>query len=149
MSPKALSPEARQRAGRTADAEAAILNLIETLIGGWNAHDAKIYASSFAEDADYVTVVGHWWRGRAENIDRHEEVFRGRFAHSRVRSTGVSLRFIRPDVAVAHLQWEMTGDRGPDGRGIPLRRGIFTFLASERLGRWQFDAAQNTDILVA
>src|SRR4051812_41806498 len=105
-----MSPKPLERAARTADAEAAILNLIETLIAGWNAHDAKIYASAFAEDADYVTVVGHWWRGRAETIDRHAEVFRDRFSRSRVRSEGVSVRFVRPDVAVAHLQWEMTGD---------------------------------------
>jgi uncharacterized protein (TIGR02246 family) len=147
MSPKTQGTEARRRAARAAGAETEILNLIETVIGGWNHHDLKVFASPFGEEADFVTVAGRWWRGREEIADRHAEAHRTRFGRSRVKAQRTSIRFIRPDVAVVHLEWEMSGDLGPDGRGIPLRRGLITFLASEDYGRWQFDAAQNTDLM--
>ena len=124
MSTKALETDLRPRA------EAAILNVIETLIAGWNAHDPKIYASVFAEDSDYVTVAGEWLRGRSE--------LSGQFRSTTLRTDRISIRFIRPEVAVVHFRWEREGD--------PVRQGMTTILASEDRGRWRFDAAQNTDI---
>jgi uncharacterized protein (TIGR02246 family) len=123
-----------KRGAQVASAETAILHLLETFTDGWNRRDLAAVASPFSEEADFITVTGLWWRGRAEIAERH----RTRFRPGRLNSEGVSIRFLRPDVAVVHLQWESGGGKG-----------ILTFLASEENGRWQFDAAQNTDILVA
>ncbi|MGK9232137.1 SgcJ/EcaC family oxidoreductase [Inquilinus limosus] len=35
-------------------------------IAAWNRHDMAALAALFAEDADFVNVVGLWWRSRAE-----------------------------------------------------------------------------------
>jgi len=103
--------------------EQQILDLVESLLGG----DLK----GFADDADYVTVAGEWLRGRRE--------LAGRFRSSTLRADRISIRFLRPEVAVVHFQWETAGE--------PVRQGITTILASEDRGRWRFDAAQNTDIV--
>lgn len=143
MSPKVMDTEARTRIAEERRSEQAILELIETLIGGWNRHDMKIFALPFAEDADFVNVAGQWLRGRAEICDRHAE----RFRSSRLRADRISIRFVRTDVAVVHFQWELAGELGADGQGLPPRHGITTLVASEQKGRWRFDAAQNTDIV--
>ena len=141
MSPKVLETEARKKVAAARQSEQAILELVETVIAGWNSHDMKVFASPFAEDADFVNVAGQWLRGRQEIADRQDE----RFRSSRLRADRISIRFVRPDVAVVHFRWETAGDRGPDGWGVAVRHGITTFLASEDQGRWRFDAAQNTD----
>lgn len=142
MSPKVLDTEARSRISTERRSEQQILELVETLVGGWNRHDMKIFAAPFAEDADFVTVAGRWLRGRRELADCRAE----RFRSSRLRADRISIRFLRPDVAVVQFQWELAGDLGPDGKGIPVRHGITMMIASEEQGRWRFDAAQNTDL---
>ena len=149
MSPRTLDTAARSHAAAEERSQQALLELVESFVAGWNRHDMKQFSAPFAEDADFVNVAGTWWRGRQEIADRHAERHRTRFKTSRLKADRTSIRFIRPDVAVVHLQWELEGDLGPDGRNTAVRRGILTFLASEERGRWRFDAAQNTDIIVA
>lgn len=48
------------------DAQVQIFSIVKALSESWNNHDAATYASQFAEDADFVNVVGMHWRGRAE-----------------------------------------------------------------------------------
>lgn len=129
-------------------AEEQITRAIEALESGWNRHDLAAAFACFAEDADFVNVVGQWWRGRYEIVERLGACHADRFLESTLRITSVSIRFLRFDVAVVHLTWTLAGDRGPDGRGLPLRRGIITLTTSRVKGRWTFDAAQNTEQFV-
>lgn len=128
--------------------EEQIERAIEAFQDGWNRHDMDACFSFFAEDADFVNVVGRWWRGRHEIVRDLAALHRDRFRDSAVRATSVSIRFLRGDVAVVHMGWEMTGDRGPDGRGIPLRRGVLTLVMSRPNSKWIIDAAQNSDQIV-
>ena len=47
---------------RPAD-EAAIRELLDRQVAGWDAGDAEAYASVFTPDADYVTFLGSHYRG--------------------------------------------------------------------------------------
>ena len=38
----------------------------------WNDHDAEGIAALFAEDADFVNVVGLWWRNRRAIRKAHD-----------------------------------------------------------------------------
>jgi uncharacterized protein (TIGR02246 family) len=129
-------------------AEEQITRAIEAFESGWNRHDLAAGFACFAEDADFVNVVGQWWRGRYEIVERLGECHGDRFRDSTLRITSVSIRFLRFDVAVVHLTWTLAGDRGPDGKGLPLRRGIITLTCSRVKRRWSFDAAQNTEQFV-
>ena len=59
----------------TSDA-AQIEAAIASLADAWNRHDGHAYAAAFAEDADFVNVLGQRQRGRAEITARHLELFR-------------------------------------------------------------------------
>jgi uncharacterized protein (TIGR02246 family) len=133
---------------RTPTAEEQITNAVEALEQGWNRHDMAAAFSCFAPDADFVNVVGQWWRGRHEIVEQLDACHRDRFRDTVLNVTSVSIRFLRFDVAVVHLTWTLANDRGPDGKGLPLRRGIITLTASRQGGRWIFDAAQNTEQFV-
>jgi hypothetical protein len=66
----------------------------------------------------------------------------GIFKSTTSRDTQVDVRFLRKDIAVAHVTWEMIGDAEADHP----RRGIFTMVL-ERQGRtWLVAAAQDTEI---
>ena len=38
------------------------------------------------------------------------------------------IRFLRPDVALIHVHWELTGQAGPDGAVLPTRQGILSHV---------------------
>src|SRR5262245_12533070 len=69
----------------------------------WNRHDAKAYASLFAEDGDCVNVVGWWWKGRAEIEKKLTAAYAFVFRESVLTISDVEVRFPAPDVAVAHV----------------------------------------------
>ena len=133
---------------RTPTVEEQITRATETLEEGWNRHDMTSAFSCFAPDADFVNVVGQWWRGRQEIVEQLDVFHKNRFRDSVLAITSVSIRFLTFDVAVVHLTWTLANDRGADGKGLPLRRGIITLTTSRPKGRWIVDAAQNTEQFV-
>ncbi len=112
----------------------------------WNHHDAKAYASLFAEDGDCVNVVGWWWKGRAEIEKKLTDAYIYVFKESTLTITNVDIRFATLDVAVAHVRWTMTGARTPSGLPVP-QQGIQTHLLQKVGGEWLIAAFQNTNSL--
>jgi uncharacterized protein (TIGR02246 family) len=123
--------------------------LFETLTRHWNRHDAKAYASLWLEDADFVNVLGMHRHGRAELLAELDYLHADRFKNSQVSMQRKTVRFLTPDVAVAHVEWEMTGDPGMPGHPTQggRRSGIFTHVLRRTPEGWRFVASQNTDIL--
>jgi uncharacterized protein (TIGR02246 family) len=119
----------------TGTAEEQITRAIEDFEEGWNRRDLAAACAGFAEDADFVSVTGRWWRGRPEIVARLEEL-RG----TTLRITSVSIRFLTFDVVVVHLTWQLRG------KGAAVRRGILTLATRRQKTRWIVDAAQNTEL---
>jgi uncharacterized protein (TIGR02246 family) len=90
-----------------------------------------------------VNVVGWWWKGRAELEKKLTEAFKFVFKDSKLTITDVTTRFLKPDVAVTHARWTMTGARTPAGMQEP-REGIQTLVFTKQSGRWLIAAFQNT-----
>lgn len=116
-------------------------------VNAWNKHDMAALAGLFAENADFVNVVGTWWKSREEIQKAHEFSHSTMFKESRLTGEATSTRFIRPDVAVMHMKWELEGMKSPDGKPVPRRQGILVFVASRESGDWKVQAAQNTDFI--
>ena len=57
-----------------------------------------------------------------------------------------ALKFLTPDVAVAHVKWGMRGDRDPDGTPRQPRHGVMMQVLMKRDGKWAVVAAQNTNV---
>ncbi len=109
----------------------------------WNRHDAKAYAALFTEDADVVNIVGWRWKGREQVEARMTAAFAYVFRASTLTVTDVEVRFLAPEIAIAHARWTMTGARTPPGMPEP-RQGIQTLTMVKKAGQWRIAAFQNT-----
>src|SRR4030095_4909582 len=73
----------------------------------WNRHDAKEYADLCTEDADLVNVVGWRWKGRAEIEKKLTDAYVFVFRESVLTVKEVNVKFLAPEIAVAHIRWTM------------------------------------------
>lgn len=125
--------DARIRAVQTAMQEA------------WNRHDAKAFGELCVDDIDFVNALGWWWKGRAQVDQKHTEVHAFVFRDSILTNDDVQIRFLSPEIAVAHVRWSVIGHRTPDGTTGQPRRGIIIEVLHKQAGTWQMVAFQNTD----
>src|SRR5271157_4181617 len=95
--------------------EVEIRNLQTRQAEAWNRHDARAYAKLFTEDGDVVNVLGWWWKGRVEIEKKLTEAYVFVFRESTLTINEVDVRFLTPQIAVAHVRWSMAGARTPAG----------------------------------
>jgi uncharacterized protein (TIGR02246 family) len=110
----------------------------------WNRHDAAAYARLFSEDGDVVNVVGWWWQGRPEIERKLTAAFAYVFRESNLTIAEVQVRFLTPEIAIAHVRWTMVGARTPPGMPEP-RQGIQTQVLKKQAGTWLIASFQNTN----
>src|ERR1700676_2795250 len=77
---------------------AAIASLITRAADGRHRHDAHLYSSMLAEDADFTTGVQPVVHGRAEYESRHTPLFAGIFSGSHLTTVLRSIRFVTPTI---------------------------------------------------
>lgn len=123
--------------------EAAIRQIIKQVEAGWNANSGKEFAAPFAENADYVVVNGMHVKGR-EAIDKgHQQIFDTIYKGSRNAGTIKQIRFLRPDVAVVHVEWNLNFKaNGEERKG----KAFNTMVMTKENGKWSIAAFQNTGI---
>lgn len=114
----------------------------------WNRHDMVALSSLFTDDADFVQVNGRRWIGPAEIRKNHTLVHEMMFKDSVWTNLKLDIRFLKPDVAIAHQTWGLRGDKNPDGTPRTPREGLFTQVFVKRAGHWLITAAHNTNIAV-
>ncbi len=142
MNATTLSAESDRENEAIAQIDAVIKGMIES----WNRHDMVSYAAFFAENADFVNVLGMRQRGRAEIEARHVELHRTIFRNSALRLVEDSMRFVGSGVALAWIRWEMRGHERMAGWNLPeTRAGIMTIVLVEEPDGWRISAAHNTD----
>lgn len=135
----------------------AVQKVVAGFVTAWNHHDMDAFGKLFAMDADFVNVAGTRWVGRKEiqaqhayshgaipqsGLPKENPRYYGIFKHSTMTFTHMDVRFLRKDVALAHVDWELSGD----ARTQAPRRGVFTFVLTQQNGSWLIAAAQNTEI---
>lgn len=113
----------------------------------WNGRDAAALAALFDEDADFVNVVGIWWRRRRAIEKAHDYALKRFFRDSRITVEEVSVRRIGDSAATAHGRWLMEGQRGPDDTVLEPRHGVMLLVLRRTDDGWSVVAAQNTDIV--
>ncbi|MCP4385245.1 MAG: SgcJ/EcaC family oxidoreductase [Hyphomicrobiales bacterium] len=113
----------------------------------WNRKDAGALARLFAEDADFVNVVGHWWRNRADIERAHDYGLKTFFGDSRLSARRVEVRRLGENAAITHVRWKRTGQRGKTGEVLEDRTTVMVFVAERRDGDWIVVAAHNTDVI--
>jgi uncharacterized protein (TIGR02246 family) len=111
----------------------------------WSRHDAAGYAALFTEDCNVVNVLGWWWKGRSELESKLTAAFAFVFRESQLTITDVQVHFLKPDVAVAHAHWTMTGARNPASGASEPSAGIQTLVFTKTSGHWLIAEFQNTN----
>jgi uncharacterized protein (TIGR02246 family) len=123
--------------------EAAIRQAVQQVQDGWNAHDGKAFAAPFATDADYVVVNGMNMKGREAIEQQHTAIFSTIYKDSQNVGTIKSIRFLRPDVAVVHIEWNLEFRMGGEAR---KGRAMNMMVMTKEGGSWSIAAFQNTPI---
>jgi conserved hypothetical protein len=115
----------------------------------WNAHDMQSAGELLAPDADFVNVGGRWLRGRSEFVDYHVRLHEMQMRNSTWSNLALTVRELSADVALAHLEWRIEGDRDPDGLKREPRRGVFTWVLAMEGNAGLIAAAHNTNRMPA
>jgi uncharacterized protein (TIGR02246 family) len=128
--------------------EQAVQRLASQFERAWNTHDMTLLGEMVTDDVDFVNVIGLQWKGRQQVVDAHAALHRDRFTNSVWANERVTVQFVRPDVALARVEWTTRGDlQGKAGnlQPGPPRRGIFLWVVVKEAGAWRIRAVQNTE----
>jgi len=147
----ASSPWTASHRAQTAQSSdsAAIVQLGAAWQNAWNTRNADALTALLTEDADFVTVLGPngWLKGRARFDSVHTRMFPRYFNRSTWTTKNVEVRFLRPDIAIAHVLWSTTGDEVRHVKHGSPREGVFTCVLDKRGGQWLIAASQNTEVM--
>jgi uncharacterized protein (TIGR02246 family) len=124
-----------------------VRSVVESFADTWNRHDMEAHAGHFTEDAQFVNVVGLWWRGRDEIRDAHVFTHRTLFKHSRLTVADIDVRFPTADIAIARCRWVLVGHVSPEGEELPERHGILASVVQRDGQQWRIIDSQNTDVI--
>jgi uncharacterized protein (TIGR02246 family) len=108
--------------------------VVGRFMDAWNGHDAHAVAELFSEDADFTNVRGTHVRRRTALETFLVPPFAGNFKESHLTGRLRSLRFLKPDVAMADIDWEMTGATTPAGLDRPLHKGLLDWALTKTRG---------------
>jgi uncharacterized protein (TIGR02246 family) len=130
--------------------EAAIRDILKEEVAAWNKGDADAYSRHFAEDGTFTNLLGMFFQGREAFRERHEQIFHGAYRGSTKQSDIVSLRFVRPDVAIVESLQTVSGFQkllpgtSADAKGR-LRTRLLQVLVKNG-GEWKIAVYHNVDV---
>lgn len=112
----------------------------------WNRGDADAIAELFIEDADFVNVVGFWWKTRRQIQKAHEYGFRRIFQHAVVEILELKARELTPDIHIVHTVSTLEGQSGIDGEKTETRIAVISMVAVRQQEKgFRIVSCQNTD----
>jgi uncharacterized protein (TIGR02246 family) len=127
-----------------AEDEQEIRRVIVSMTEGFNSHDGIAASRMYQDDARLVTVRGEVMKGRSEIERGLSAIFASRAKNATHRTLDQTIRFIRPDVAVAHVTNELSGLVAPDGQPLPSHQELSLRVFVKEAGKWHVAAFHNT-----
>ncbi|MFZ0529124.1 MAG: SgcJ/EcaC family oxidoreductase [Propionicimonas sp.] len=125
----------------------APLDVVNRFAKAWNAGDAGAIGALFAEDADFINVVGLWWESARSIRKAHKRGFQLMYPGSVLAVEKLKQRMLGADAAVVHARWRIEGQVTPGGEPAELRRGIASVVLQRlETGTWIVVSWHNTDI---
>ncbi len=118
----------------TADEE-AIAQLDDRYREAWSNRDAKAIAALYTEDASGVGAMGETVSGRMAIEEEEAKGFAELPEGAQLEFEQLSLRFIRPTIAIADGTWVMSGL--PEGAPA---EGLYTVVFAKKDGEWLYAA---------
>jgi uncharacterized protein (TIGR02246 family) len=135
---------------QTGPDEAALRKIIQDETTAWNNGDAEAYSQHFASDGTFTNILGMFFIGREGFRDRHAQIFKTVFRGSTKHEDIVSIKFVRPDVAIVESLQTITGYQqllpgtSADAQGR-LRTRLLQVLVKDG-GEWRIASYHNVDV---
>ena len=107
----------------------------------WDLGDATAIAAFWSEDGDTVNENGHF-QGRSAVEDSYRQGFETIYKGTSIAIEMTSVRFLRPDVAVADGTYTVTGATGPEGEELPAINGLWMNVNVKTGGKWYIDCSR-------
>lgn len=129
--------------------EDAIGAVIAGITDAFNKHDAKAWVGFATPDAQLTTVRGESMNGAAEIEKGLSVLFQTRNRNATVRVVTLSIRLLRPDVALAYVAYvtsELSDVVGPGGQTLPPSRELSLRVFAKGRDGWRITAFHNTPI---
>ena len=111
----------------------------------WNSHNMDSMGTMLRKDVDFVNVAGIWLKGKTETVKDHKQKHQTMFRNSVWTTDSVEVKYVKPDLAIMHIGWGLSGDFDPDGTPRQPRHGIFTWVIIKDKGQWQLLAVHNVN----
>ena len=111
----------------------------------WNDGDADGIGALFAEDADFVNVVGLWWRNRKAIRKAHDYGFRRVFQNAKVEIAALAVRKLTPHIHIVHTVSTLEGQSGVDGSEAGRRTAVISMVTRQGPSGFEIVSCQNTD----
>src|SRR3954464_12025907 len=128
----------------TREDETAIQKVVVEMTDGFNKHDADASTRMYKSDADFVSMRGEVGIGREAAEKGLRRIFETRAKAATLKTEDVKIRFIRPDVALAHVTNELSGLLSPDGQALPSQRELSLRVFVKDDGIWRVASFHNT-----
>ena len=135
---------------QTSSDTTAVRNIIRNEIETWNTGDAVGYSRDFSATGTFTNIRGQFFTGYPGYLKQHEVIFQGIFRHSTLKQDIVSLKFVRPDVAIVETVTTVNGAKQSpvgvtrDGKGR-IRTRLLQVVAKEG-GVWKIVTYHNVDV---
>jgi uncharacterized protein (TIGR02246 family) len=115
--------------------------LLAHLEDSWNRFDSRAFASVFAEDADFIHILGVHYHGRESVEKGHRAIFDTIYKGSHNTMELEKIRALSDDIAIVFSQATLQFFQG----GAPVTiKSRPTLVANRRNGKWEIVAFQNT-----
>jgi uncharacterized protein (TIGR02246 family) len=112
----------------------------------WNNHDMDSLGTMLTVDVDFVNLAGVWLKGEAATIKLLRVFHQSTFKNSVWSTDSVKIRYVKPDLAIMHIGWGLSGDVDPDGDARKPKHGIFTWIIIKEEKQWKLLAIDNVSI---
>ena len=140
----AVAADQKPQASSSADDEAAIRRVIADQTAAFNRHEVD--RTLFTDDADFVNAQGIWLQGASAIESGRRAQFQRALKAATIKVLDLRVRFLRPDVAIAHATYEISGMVGPDGLTMPSHRELGLRVLTKNNGRWLVTAFHITTV---
>lgn len=123
---------------------AAIKQCVAAWSAAWNSHDAHATAMKYTEDGDFTNTTGIPSHGSKALEDHYNEIFTTFLKDAHRTDTVRSIRVLNPNMASVDIDWQMTGAKTRDGKDVPIRKGLLTWIVTKQNGEWKIAVYHET-----
>jgi uncharacterized protein (TIGR02246 family) len=117
--------------------EAAIKQIIASWDQGWKDFDAALATRDYAQDADWTNAFGLARKGQPEILKFLTAFYKSPAARGRKSTPSkTTIRFLRPDIAVASSYRETVGQKTASGAEYPTRKTHDQRVFVRDKGKW-------------